>query len=57
MKKRFSFILAVAMLVLVAAPVQASPNADTTVFSVERNESVTMVLENSRPTKLIIFYG
>ena len=45
MKKRFSFILAVAMLVLVAAPVQASPNADTTVFSVERNESVTMVLE------------
>ena len=45
MKKRFSFIMAVAMLILVAAPVQASPNADTTVFSVERNESVTMVLE------------
>jgi len=45
MKKRFSIIMAVAMLLLVVAPVQASPNADTSVFAVERNVSVTMRLE------------
>jgi hypothetical protein len=45
MKKKFSLLIALSMLLLVAIPVQAAPSMDTSVFSVEENEYVTMVLE------------
>ncbi len=45
MQKKFSLLIALSMLLLVAVPVQAAPNMDTSVFSVEENEYVTMVLE------------
>ena len=43
MKKRFSLIIAMAMLLLVAVPVAAQPNSKgmtTTIVGVNRNESV-----------------
>ena len=46
MYKRISLIIALALLLLVAAPVQAKPNADTTIVAVNKNESVTVALEN-----------
>jgi hypothetical protein len=45
MHKKFSLLIALSMLLLVAIPVQAAPNMDTSVFSVEENEYVTMVME------------
>jgi hypothetical protein len=49
MKKRFSLVIAIAMLLLVAAPVAAQPNSKgmtTTIVGVNRNESVFVRMEN-----------
>lgn len=49
MKKRFSLVIAVALLLLVTAPVAAQPNTKgmtTTIVGVNRNESVYVRLEN-----------
>jgi len=49
MKKRFSLVLALAMLLLVAAPVAAQPDfkgMTTTIVGVDRNDSVYVRLEN-----------
>jgi hypothetical protein len=49
MKKRFSLIIAMAMLLLVAVPVAAQPNSKgmtTTIVGVNRNESVYVRMEN-----------
>lgn len=45
MHKKFSLFIALSMLLLIAIPVHAAPNMDTSVFAVEENEYVTMVLE------------
>lgn len=49
MKKRFSLVIAAALLLLVTAPVAAQPNTkkmSTTIVGVNRNESVYVRLEN-----------
>lgn len=48
MTKKLSVVIALAMLLLVAAPVQAKPNAarTTTILGVEKNEYVIVRLEN-----------
>ncbi len=45
MHKKFSLFIALSMLLLIAVPVHAAPNMDTSVFAVEENEYVTMVME------------
>jgi len=45
MHKKFSLFIALSMLLLVAVPAQAAPNMDTSIFYVEENEYVTMVME------------
>jgi len=44
MHKKFSLFIALSMLLLVAVPAQAAPNMDTSIFYVEENEYVTMVM-------------